>query len=96
METQQDQTSVYENTIVNIINKLPADKISELIDFAKFLESQYLQKKHIEPEEKWNNLLTEPKAKRVMREMAQEALNDYYAGKTTNIAVTKDERLVPA
>ncbi len=47
-------------------------------------------------EEKWNKLSAKPEAKRVMRKMAQEALDDYRAGKTTDITITADGRLAPA
>lgn len=86
METQQVQLSVYEKTIISIMHRLPTDKISELVDFAKFLEFEYARKN--------DNL--NPKAKRIMREMAQEALDDYRAGKTTDITITADGRLAPA
>jgi hypothetical protein len=46
--------------------------------------------------EKWDELLTKPEAKRVMREMAREAREDYRAGRTTDIEVTEDGRLAPA
>ena len=39
---------------------------------------------------KWDELFDKPEAKRVMREMADEALKDYRAGRTTDIAITHD------
>lgn len=68
------------------MHRLPTDKISELVDFAKFLEFEYAR----------NNDNRIPEAKRVMRKMAQEALDDYRAGKTTDITITADGRLAPA
>ncbi len=105
------QSSVYEQTVINIIRKLPPERILQLIDFAQFLESQILQKssddmldeKETETEEeirvseeKWDKLFDKSEAKRVMREMAHEALEDSRAGRTTGIEITKDGRLVPA
>ncbi len=86
METQKIRSSVYEKTIIGIMQKLPEEQISELVDFAKFLEFQYVRnfeddKKSIESEEKWDKLLAKPKAKRLMREMAHEALEEYRAGR---------------
>ena len=40
-------------------------------------------------EEKWDELFVQPEAKNVMREMAHEALKDYRAGRTTDIATLK-------
>ena len=39
-------------------------------------------------EEKWDELFAKPEAKRVMREMAREAREDYRAGRTTDIEIT--------
>ncbi len=46
-------------------------------------------------EAKWGQLFAKPKARRVMREMAREALEDYRAGRTTEITITEDGRLEP-
>ncbi len=112
METQTDfQSSTYEQTVINIIRKLPPERVLQLVDFARFLEfhlaqkseSDWLDKEEIETEEgiraneeKWDELFAKPEAKRVMREMTHAALEDYRAGRTTDIAITKDGRLAPA
>lgn len=107
MKTQPVQTSIYEETIINIIRSLPSDSVSQLIDFAKFLESQSAVGKPDEEEvetgenirggeEKWDKLFAQPEARLMMREMATEAIEDYRTGKTTDMAVTKDGRLEPA
>jgi len=105
------QSSAYEQTLINIICKLPPERALQLVDFAQFLEFQIVQKNYDEwldeeetetekgiraSEEKWDELFAKPEAKRVMREMAQEALEDYRAGRTTGIAVNADGQLTPA
>jgi len=105
------QSSAYEQTVINIIRKLPPERVLQLVDFARFLEFQIVQKSCDDwldeeeteteegiraSEEKWDELFAKPEAKRVMREMAHEALEDYRAGRTTDIAITKDGRLAPA
>ena len=105
------QSSAYEQTVINIIRKLPPERALQLVDFARFLEFQIVQKGDNDwldeeetetedeiraSEEKWDKLFAKPEAKRVMREMANEALEDYRAGRTTGIAITKDGRLAPA
>ena len=105
------QSSVYEQTVINIIRKLPPERIIQLIDFAQFLEFQIVQKNSDDwlnkeetetekgiraSEEKWDELFIKPEAKHVMRTMAHEALEDYRSGRTTDIAITKDGRLAPA
>jgi len=92
------------------MRRLPPERILELVDFARFLELQstkgydeWLDEEKTETEEeicageeRWDQLLAQPEAKRVLREMAREAREDYRAGQTTDIAITEDERLAPA
>ncbi|MCD6185994.1 MAG: hypothetical protein J7K84_09470 [Deltaproteobacteria bacterium] len=111
MEIQTDfQSSKYEQTLINIIRKLPPERILQVVDFAQFLELQIVQKSSDDwlneeknetkesfqaNEKKWDELLDKPEAKRVMRKMAYEALEDSRAGRTTDIAITEDGRLTP-
>lgn len=104
------QPSAHEQTVVSIMRKLPPERILELVDFARFLELQstkgydeWLDEEKTETEEeicageeRWDQLLAQPEAKRVLREMAREAREDYRAGQTTDIAITEDGRLAPA
>jgi hypothetical protein len=104
------QPSVHEQTMLKIMRRLPPERVLQLVDFARFLEFQtteryddWLSEEETETEEEiraseeqWDALFAKPEAKRVMREMAREALEDYRAGRTTDIAVTEDERLAPA
>jgi len=46
-------------------------------------------------EDKWDELLARPEAKRPLRQMAREALEDYHAGRTTGIIITEDGQLAP-
>ena len=103
------QPSAHEQTVVRIMRKLPPERIGELVDFARFLELQsakrydeWLDEEETETEEEmraseesWDRLLAQPEAKRVLREMAREAGEDYQAGRTTGIAITEDGRLAP-
>jgi hypothetical protein len=94
------------------MRKLPPDRVSQLVEFARFLEwratsahddSRREEGKNAEEEDditvneaKWNELLGRPETKRVMREMAREAREEYRAGRTTDIIITGDGRLSPA
>ena len=60
------QPSVYEQTVLTIMRRLPPERVLQLVDFARFLEFQ-----------------AAPEAKRVVREIAREAREDYRAGQTT-------------
>ena len=98
------QPSTYEQTVIGIMRRLPPEHVLQLVDFAQFLEFQIakryadrLDEEEIRAsEEKWTKLFAQPEAKRVMRAMAREAREDYYAGRTTDITITKDGRLGPA
>ena len=108
-QTTMQHTMGYERTLLGIVHRLPPERIFQLVDFARFLEFQTtksyddgLNEEGTETEEeiraseaKWDQLFAKPKAKRVMREMAREALEDYRAGRTTEITITEDGRLAP-
>lgn len=97
------QSTTYEQMLVNIVRTLPPERVSELIDFARFLHSLVIQpyepavlEEESEDDEKWEQLLAKPVAQQAMIEMAHEARADLYAGRTTEIAITEDGRLTPA
>ncbi len=72
------------------MRRLPPERVLELVDFAQFLEIQTTRKDEQDvgeedtktdegfqaSDEKWEQLLAKPEAKRVMRNMAREALED--------------------
>lgn len=105
MEKQREfGASHHERTVISIMRRLSPEHVAQLVNFAHFLELQATQayKKYLEGEssetgdEKWEKLFADSEAKRVMREMAYEAREAYYAGQTTDIEITEDERLSPA
>lgn len=59
-------------------------KKTTLVEFAQFEDAQ------------WEALLAQGKAKRLLREMAQDAREEYASGNTTAISVTDDGYLKPA
>ncbi len=91
------------------MRRLPPERVSQIVDFAQFIELRAIKKRDdwldeeeteteeeiCASEEKWDKLFAKPEAKRVMREMAREAREDYHAERTTDIAIT-DGRLTPA
>ena len=89
------ETTVYEQTLVSIARTLPPERMTELVDFARFLEAE--SEEEIEASQAhWDELLAKPEAKRKLRDMAREALDDYRAGQATDMKVTEDGRLEPA
>ena len=85
----------YEDRLVGIVRRLPPERVMQLVDFARFLEAE--SEEDIEATQaQWDDLLTKPEAKRKLRDMAREAVDDYRAGRATDIKVTEDGRLAPA
>lgn len=83
------ETAAYEQTLVSIVRALPPERVSELVDFARFLQAQ-------SQDDKWDELLARPEAQLVLLDMAREAREDYRAGRTTDISITDDGQLAPA
>jgi hypothetical protein len=91
--------------LIGIVRTLPPERALELVDFARFLQSQATrpsremdETEELERsgEDKWGQLLAKPEAQRALIEMAREARQDYEAGRTTDITTTDDDRLAPA
>jgi len=81
-----NETETYEQVVLTIMRRLPAYRVLELVDFARFLETQAAQQEEeTTTEDSWERLLAQPAAKRLLREMAREAREDYQAGRTTEI-----------
>jgi hypothetical protein len=85
----------YEERLVGIVRRLPPERVIQLVDFARFLDAE--SEEEIEASQAhWDELLAEPEAKRKLRNMAREALEDYRSGQATDIKVTEDGGLGPA
>ena len=97
----------YEGQLLEIVHKLPDERIRQLVDFARFLEFQVSEASEdrlieetesdqdIRASEEWDKLLARPDARRLLREMAHEARENYVSGRTTGITVTDDGQLGP-
>ena len=101
----EGHSSVYEQTLIGIVRTLPPERALELVDFARFLQSQATKssREMDETEEldrsgddKWEQLLARSEAQRALIEMARGARQDYQAGRTTDITTTADGRHAPA
>jgi len=85
----------YEDKLVGIVRRLPPERVIQLVDFARFLEAE--SEEEIEASQaNWDKVLVKPEARRKLRDMAREALDDYHAGQATDINATEDGRLAPA
>ncbi len=87
--------------IESAITKLSAEKVNELSTWLEAYQADLWKRKNESEnsranEDKWDKLFSKPDSKQVMRAMAQEAREEFHAGRTTGIAVTEDGRLSPS
>ena len=81
----------FENSLLEIVRTLPPGRAEQLLDFARFLEAQTLAEdfnressRDVEEENKrWDNLLASPEAQSMLNRLADQALSEHRAGKTT-------------
>jgi len=93
-DTPSLKINEYEDKLVGIVRRLPPERVIQLVDFARFLEAE--SEEEIEASQaNWDKVLVKPEAKRKLRDMAREALDDYHTGQATDINVTEDGRLAP-
>ncbi len=103
---QTSPRSSYEKTVIGIMRRLPPERLTHLVEFARFLEFEtkisqvedeaVKEKPLLAGDKKWDELLAKPEAKALLRKMAREARAEYLAGETTKIQITDDDRLAPA
>lgn len=100
------QTTSYEQQLFSVIKRLPPHCVSQVIDFAKFLEFQLIGNKNdsltdeteeeiTEHDTRWDELLATDESQRLLEKMADEALADIHAGRARPIAFTDDGRICP-
>jgi len=101
------QTEEHERKLVEIVRRLPPERVSQVIDFAQFLELQitktyddYLLEDG-ESEEvaienaRWDALLATDESQRLLEKMADEALADIRAGCAKPMVFTEDGEIAP-
>ena len=94
----------YEDTLLQIYRALPPQRAEQLLDFARFLESQRLADDlfsdesvaGIEAEDaRWDALLATAESQSLLDQLAQEALAEHRAGKTWPMTFDDEGRIVP-
>ena len=99
------QTAVYEQTLLDIVRVLPAKRVMQLVDFARFLEAQLLidelaleevDSEEIEAENaRWDSLLATDESQTLLEKLAGDALQAYKSGETKAIRFTTEGRIAP-
>lgn len=94
-----------ERQLINIIRRLPAERVSEVIDFARFLEFQHahireqptstvVRESLTDGDKKWDALLASDEAQRLLETMADEAAKEILAGKATPMHFSENGQLI--
>ena len=102
------QIKEYEQKLVGIVRRLPPGRVSQVIDFAQFLEFQMtrtydddlLDRDESEEEiaaenARWDALLARDESQRLLEKMADEALADIQAGHARPMVFTEDGEIAP-
>ncbi len=107
METQTVSKHVkYEQKLIGIIRRLPPERVSQVIDFAQFLEFQITktyeeiiddvnEEEIVAENTQWDALLATDKSQRLLEKMADEALVEIQAGKARPMVFTEDGEIAP-
>lgn len=97
-----------EQKLVEIVRRLPPERVAQVIDFARFLESQTRKSNGgdlLDEEEgheeiavenaRWDALLATNESQRLLEKLADEALADIQAGRARPIVFTDDGEIAP-
>lgn len=98
-------TAIYEQKLINIVRTLPPSGVEELLDFALFIQARLVdpepvlsntdetENKILADEARWDEQFATSREK--LRALGRKARDNFYAGKTTGMAVINGE-LAPA
>jgi hypothetical protein len=104
MNTNMAVGQDYEQTLIKIARVLPANRVKQLVDFARFLEAQILSEKLSQEEDiadveadnaRWDALMATDEAQALLEKLADEALAEHRAGKTKPMTFNDEGRIVP-
>lgn len=87
-----------EQELIEIVRRLPPERVAQVIDFAQFLESRMRQAHDAEPageNARWDALLATDESQRLLEKLADEALADIQAGRASPIVLTEDGEIAP-
>ncbi len=105
MKTEaSSQATTPERILANVARTLPSERVTQLVDFARFLEAQSLVEElasaesiaEIETENaRWDALLATEEAQDMLDKLADEALKEHLAGQTHPMRFTDDGHIAP-
>ncbi len=92
----------YEQLLVEILHKLPVERVAQVLDFARFIETQIkeeLDEKETEEEiaaseAKWDAIVARPEVQERMIQMAEQALAEADAGLAMDMEFDEEGNLI--
>ena len=90
MTQTSNKKTTQEQQLLNIVRRLPGERVAQVIDFAQFLEAQQartrqelleLSEQVSEGDAKWDALLASDDAQHLLEQMADNASREISAGK---------------
>ena len=95
----------HEQKLLEIIRRLPTERVSEVVDFAQFLERQSTKENALDEDmseeeisaenARWDTLIATDESQRLLEKMADEALAEIKAGRARPLNFTKDDEIAP-
>ena len=94
------QTEEHEKALLQIVRRLPPGRVSEVLDFAQFLEFQTAKAGEedtecMEDDARWDALLATEESQRLLEKLADEALAEIEAGQGRPMAFAEDGEILP-
>jgi hypothetical protein len=103
METRATQPSVYEQALVKIVRALPSERVAQILDYARYIQSQTTEdfasddteteEDILADEARWDAQFAE--SQDALAKMADEVRAEIRAGRTQPMTFTKDGRISP-
>lgn len=104
-EATQAQSMQPEQVVVEILRRLPPDRKQQVVDFARFMESEAQKVGELLREESeeqiaaentaWDALLETDEAQALLDKLADEALAEIKAGSARSVIFTEDGEIAP-
>jgi hypothetical protein len=94
-----------EQELFQIVQRLPQERVLEILDFAQFLESKIKtadtelgaesEGAISQGDTRWDALLASDESQRLLEKMADEALGEIQRGRAQSVTVTENDELAP-
>ncbi len=105
METQTAlQQSAYEQTLINILRTLPVERVAQILDYARYIQSQTSEDfRFLDEDETEEEILADEArwdaqfaaTQDGLKKMAEKVRADIRAGRTLPMVFTKDGGIAP-